>query len=97
MAAYTYSIFDSDPSTSGGCEWPGHSNVEIEADSNEEAIEEVEAIMASEAKGLNPEDGYDVGQTIYGTVWSEDGTIVGSPTYELTTEDLGVVEIEEES
>jgi hypothetical protein len=92
MGKYTYTIFDASPQSSSGTEWPTHSDVAVEADSNEEAIEEVRDEMAGEAKGLNPSDGYSVGEDIHAIVWDEDGTIVGQPTYELTYDDLGLTE-----
>lgn len=48
----------------------------------------VQDLMEENAKGLNPEDGYDVGQTIYALVWSEEDEVVGTPLYRLTSEDL---------
>lgn len=87
--AYTYTIFDGD--FCGG-NWPSHTQVVIEADSVEEAIDDVRDVLSGEAAGLNPSDGYAVGQIIHANVWTEDGAIVGQPTYELTAEDLGVEE-----
>lgn len=90
MAVYTYTVFDADPNSSSGTEWPSHTDVEIEADSDDEAVEGVRDAMRVEAAGLNPGDGYDPDDTIHAIVWSDDGTIVGQPTYVLTHEDLGV-------
>lgn len=87
---YTYTIFDANPNNSSGTEWPSHVDVEIEANSDEEAVEEVLEVMSLEAAGLNPSDGYEVGETIHAIVWAEDTAIVGTPTYELTHGDLGV-------
>lgn len=92
---YTYTIFDSNPNSSSGTEWPTHVDMEIEAASDAEAIEEVRDVMSTEASGLNTSDGYAVGNEIHAIVWSEDGTIVGQPRYELTHEDLGVETDEE--
>lgn len=89
MATYIYSIYDANPNEVIGTVWPHHDREEIEADSDTEAIEEVESILSSEASGLRPEDGYEVGQRLYAHVW-ESGTIIGYPTYDLTAEDLGV-------
>lgn len=90
MSTYTYSIFDANPHSSSGTVWPSHDDVEIDAESDDEAIEAVLDVMSIEARGLNPQDGYDVGQRIYAIVWDGDTIIVGEPTYELTAEDLGV-------
>lgn len=90
MATYTYSIFDADPNSTSGTVWPHHDREEIEADSDAEAIAEVESILASECDGLSTRDGYEVGQTIYAYVWADGDTIIGYPTYELTAEDLRV-------
>lgn len=92
MAKYTYTIFDANPNSSSGTEWPTHEDREIDADSDDEAIDDVRDVMSAEAAGLNTSDGYEVGQLLHALVWDEDGTIVGTPTYELTAEDLGVEE-----
>lgn len=87
---YTYTIFDASPQSSSGTEWPTHTDVELEADSDAEAIEEVRDVMSSQAAGLRTEDGYKVGEYIHAIVWDEDGTIIAQPTHELTYENLGV-------
>lgn len=87
MTMYTYTIFDANPHQTSGTAWPTHSDLEIEADSDEEALGEVRDVMSIEAAGLNEADGYDVGQTLYAFVW-QDGIMVGEPTYDLTIEDL---------
>lgn len=89
MTTYTYTIFDSDPNASDGGPWPHRSDVELEADSDQEAIDAVLAVMSSEAESLYPSDGYSAGDTLYALVWDSDGMVVGSPTYELTHDDLG--------
>lgn len=89
MATYTYTVFDANPNSSSGTEWPSHSDIEIEADSDEEAIDDVRDVMSVEAAGLNAEDGYSAGDVLHALVWSEDGTIIGTPTYTLTAEDMG--------
>lgn len=71
---YTYTIYDSDPSTSSGPAWPDHEDVELEADSDEAAIAAVRAVMATEHMGS-------VGDRIYAIVWNADQMIVGQPTY----------------
>lgn len=87
---FTYSIFDSDPNTSGDTEWPGHAHAQLRAADLAAAEERVEEIMSSAS--YSEDDGYEVGQTVYAIIWDEDGTIVAEPTYELTAEDLGVEE-----
>ena len=92
MATYTYTIFDGNPNSGSGTSWPTHTDIEIEADSHEEALDEVRDIMSTEAAGLSTDDDYEVGQTLYSIVWDSDTIIVGEPTYDLTSEDLGVEE-----
>lgn len=95
MAKYTYTIFDANPNSCGGTEWPSHDGVEIEADSDQEASEEVYDVMSAESGRCNPVDGYEVGDRLYSLVWDETGRIIGDPTYTLTAEDLGVDESSE--
>lgn len=83
MASYTYTIFDANPQSSSGTAWPSHQDVEID-----EAVEAVREVMETEASGLSPDDGYDIGQRLYAIVWDSDEVIVGGPTYVLTAEDL---------
>jgi hypothetical protein len=90
VSIYTYTIFDANPNTSSGTAWPSHEDIEIEAESDAEALGAVRDVMSTEAAGLNASDGYDVGQRLYALVWDADTVIVGEPTYELTAEDLGV-------
>lgn len=90
MADYTYTIFDANPNTSSGTAWPTHQDLDIEAESDEEALAAVRDVMSTEAAALNTEDGYQVGQLLYAIVWDENTVIVGEPTYELTAGDLGV-------
>ena len=89
MSEYTYSIFDSDPNVNGSA-WPTHDEIDLEAESDEEAVSEVQNILEIKAAGLYACDGYGVGDTLYAIVWDVDGLIVGEPTYDLTYEDLGV-------
>lgn len=89
-SVYTYTIFDANPNSSSGTAWPSHDSLEIVADDDDGAIEAVRDVMSVEAAGLNPDDGYDVGQRLYAIVWGADTVIVGEPTYTLTAEDLGV-------
>jgi hypothetical protein len=89
MTNYTYTIFDASPHASSGTQWPSHTDVEIEADTDQEAVDAVRDVMDVEAAGLSTDDGYEVGQLIHALVWSEDGTIVGDIRYALTAADLG--------
>jgi hypothetical protein len=84
---YTYTIFDSNPHSSSGAAWPSHEYIEIEAESDAEALDAVRDVMRVEAAGLDASD-YDVRQRLYARVW--DSRIVGEPTYQLTAEDLGL-------
>lgn len=90
MATYTYTIYDADPNSCGGCEWPTHDGLEIEADDNGEAITEVRAALESAALEARPEDGYAIGQTLYAQITGPDETIVATITHELTASDLGL-------
>ena len=85
---YTYTIFDADPSASSGAAWPTHQDIEIEAASDEDALEAVLDVISIESAGLSADDGYEVGQSLYAIVWDADGIIVGQLTYTLTAEDL---------
>jgi hypothetical protein len=85
---YTYTIFDADPNSSSNIAWPSHEDREIEAESDEAAIEAVRDVMSVEACGLHTSDGYEVGDRLYSIVWSADTGIVGEPTYLLTEDDL---------
>ena len=89
MAKYTYSVFDGSPNE-GDCDaWPSHDQLAIEADSTEEALDDVLDLMSVEAAGLNASDGYESGDHIHAIVWDADGMIVGQPVYTLTADDMG--------
>jgi len=90
IETYTYTIFDANPAQTGGTEWPSHTSVEIEADSDREAEDKVKEVMSVESGRCNPVDGYEVGQRLYAIIWDGDGRVVGEPTYTLTADDLGV-------
>jgi|GEM_PF-1500036 len=85
---YRYTVFNADPMSSGGSAWPDRSDVELEADDAAEAAALVEASLAAAASGLSGADGYEVGDTLHALVWDEDGTVVASPKYVLTEDDL---------
>lgn len=97
MGTYTYTIFDANPHTSGGTAWPSHTDIEIEAESDEDALEEVRDALSVESSRLSVSDGYDVGQRLYALLWDSEGILVGEPTYDLTEEDLGVDESQDET
>jgi hypothetical protein len=85
----TFTIYDADPDASGPSAWPDSEDIEAQGDSIQEAVEYVRGELASEAAGLEPSHGYEIGQRIYALVFDLDGT----PTkisHELTAEDLGV-------
>ena len=86
---YTYTIFDAPAAGSGDVAWPHATQIEVEADSAEEAIEEAMGALASGADDCRRADGYTVGQRIYVTVWDESGAIVHEGSVELTEEHLG--------
>ena len=87
---YTYSIYDGNPAASGGCTLPDHEDLEIEADSDEDARFDVELALEVAAAGLSVDDGYAVGDVLYALVWDADGEVVATLTYTLTAEDLGL-------
>jgi hypothetical protein len=82
---YTYSIFDSEPDTSGPCALV--EDEEFDACSVEDALEYVRNALEVEAAGLAVEDGYQAGDRIYATVWCPD-RVVRKISHELTEEDL---------
>lgn len=85
MPIYRYTIFDSDPATSGDVAWPQATNVAVEADDDVAAEAAVQAILESACAGCSRTDGYRVGQTIHALVWDASGAIVAGPTHELTS------------
>ena len=91
MKTYTYTIFDSNPHTSGGTAWPHQQGVRLTAHSGRDARAWLVRRLAYECAALHTSDGYTVGQVIYTLLWDEDGVLVGNPpTYTLTAEDLGL-------
>lgn len=93
--SYTYTVFDGNPASSGGVEWPSHTDLELSATDREEALTEAQAALESAALECAPEHGYDVGDTLYLELHC-DGEWVASLTYDLTAEDLGLEDLEEE-
>lgn len=85
---YTYSIFDADPSASSVDACPGHDDREVEAEDDEAVLGDVRDALEIVAAGLSVADGYEVGQRLFALIWDADGTIVATPTYELTADDL---------
>lgn len=96
VATYTYTIFDHNPQSSDGNRWPSHEDITLEADSDEDAVEDVRDAMSIAAADLNPSDGYEPGDVIHAIVWGEDDMIVGQPTYTLTHDDLGLEAADED-
>ena len=90
MAKYTYTIFDGAPGVAGGTAWPTHEQIPIEAGSDDDAYEAVDTRLEKAATQLCVTDGYKPGNVIHAIIWREDGAIVGSPTHELTADELGV-------
>lgn len=87
---WRYSIFDADPQSSTGTVWTDHDNVELDAESDEDAIDQVRELLQDEASGLNISDGYCVGDQIHALVWRDGETIIAQPKYTLTLDDLSV-------
>lgn len=88
MATYTYSIFDADPSASSVDACAGHDDREVEAEDNETVVRDVRDALEIVAASLSAADGYEVGQRLYALIWDAGGTIVATPTHELTADDL---------
>lgn len=86
---YTYTIFDADPSTSGPRAWNAHSDIEVEASSDDDAISQVRDILRRAGAGLDAADGYEAGQQIFALVWTSDGGVVEKLAYTLTADDVG--------
>lgn len=84
---YTYSIFDSHPSKASPA-WPMHDQVEIEAEDDQAALAAVRNTLRVEAAGLNPADGYAVGDRIWAEVWDADEICIGPVSYVLKAADL---------
>ena len=86
---YTYSIYDANPASASSCVWPSHSEKEIFAEDDETAIEKLREILEIEACGLSVADGYEIGDTLYATLDSDEtGIQIATVTYVLTESDL---------
>lgn len=70
---FTYTIFDGDPSSSGPCAWPSHSDVEIEGEA-EAALEAVLSVAEIEGSTCGE---YAHGDRLWVLLWDADGEIVG--------------------
>lgn len=92
---YTYTVFDGDPASSGPCEWPHMSEVAHEAESDEDAIEEIGWLVEPWLHGLSRSDGYSEGDLIHVLIWDRDGSEIEHLRYRLTEEHLGEPEEEE--
>lgn len=79
---YTYTIFDADPSQSGPCAWPSHEDVEVEADSPEEALAEALSEAASTGDMWGE---YEPGDVLHVLVWDADGQVVAQGTHEVAS------------
>lgn len=96
IKTYTYTIYDADPRANSGVAWDTHEDVEIEASSDAEALDAVRDIIEGEAVGLSRDDGYAAGDRLYALVWDADDVVVGTPSYALTDEDLGIEETDQD-
>lgn len=84
--AYSYTVYDGNPASSGSCEWPHMADVEFTAESMEAAVKHVRGVLEVKAAGLSRTDGYDVADRIYAMIWGEDSSETVS--HELTEADL---------
>lgn len=75
MKAFTYTIFDANPSESGNVSWPSHCNVAVEAETADDALE----IALGEARE-NSED-YDKGHELFALVWDARGKVVAEGSW----------------
>lgn len=82
---YEYNIFD-DPQ--GGDPWYPDGDVTVGAESEAEAIEEIEMRLARACRNLPVNAGYTVGQIITAHVWNRNGALIASPTYTLRKQDM---------
>ena len=89
MKTYTFTFFDANPHTSSGCEWPDYTDLDIEEESDEEAVSAVRDALEGAAAGLSTEDGYSAGDRVYALAWDEDGVMVADVSYALTEDDVG--------
>jgi hypothetical protein len=80
---YAYTIFDANPHQSGSCAWPTHTDVEVEAVSAEEALEE--ALTEAEIHGDTCGE-YETGDVLYVLVW-EDSILVAEGTHTVNATD----------
>ena len=70
MNTYTYTIFDGNPSSNGPCEWPSHTDIEIEAETHEEALDE--ALAEADIQGSTCGQ-YSTGDKLWILVWDSEG------------------------
>lgn len=84
MEKFTYTIFDGNPHQSGPTAWPGHSEVEIEADTPEDVL--VEALAEARAEGEASGE-YENGDRLWVLVWNADNSIVAEGAVTLDVED----------
>ena len=81
---FRYTIFDGDPSSSGPCAWPGHSEVELVATSSAVALEA--ALSVADIEGSTCGE-YAHGDRLWVLVWDADDELVadGVVTLELAS------------
>ena len=84
---YQYTIYDADPDVSSGGALLDAEDISIEADTLDEAIDDVRTAVEVYAAGLQAED-YQPGDMLYALVWHDGGT--ERLTYTITAEDLGI-------
>ncbi len=75
MKAFTYTIFDADPSQSGNVAWPSHTQISVEAETADDALE----IALGEAR-KNSEDYHD-GDELFALVWDARGKVVADGSW----------------
>lgn len=80
----TYTVFDDDPTTTSGTDWPTARRVEFDYDGD--PARELERVLETAAGSCHPND-YDVGHVLYAIAW-RDGRQVATAQRVLTEEDL---------
>lgn len=80
---YTYTIFDAPPGSTSGGALPDHSDVEFDAESDQEAIDFVFECLELAAAGLSEEDGYTQGDKLHALLWDPGEIIIDSPSFLL--------------
>ena len=73
MNTYTYTIYDGDPTESGPCEWPSHTNIELRATCPRNALRRAFTTARRIGRACGE---YSRGDRLWITVWDEAGIIV---------------------